>query len=181
MKIELSPAPAGGRSGRLMILPVIIVRRLRRQHIRRDRHQQLPQAGQPPRSLDAGPTDRTHVSLASWSTGNQFASKVRFAPDSSLEEDGFEPSIPLKKRVALFRLSGDASGRKRAEPQRALGAPIPRSQPGDKGHNGAHRGRGTEGSNASPSSGESRKPIGSFPQTASKPWWRVAGGPLLDA
>ena len=35
------------------------------------------------------------------------------------------------------------------------GAPIPRSQPCDKGDNGAHRGRGTEGSNPSPSSGES--------------------------
>jgi hypothetical protein len=51
--------------------------------------------------------------------------------------------------------AGDASGRKRAEPQRALGAPIPRSQPGDKGDNGAHRGRGTDGSNPSPFSGES--------------------------
>jgi hypothetical protein len=43
-----------------------------------------------------GPTDRTHVSLASWSTGNQFASKVRFAPDSPLEEGGFEGSVPPK-------------------------------------------------------------------------------------
>ena len=33
-----------------------------------------------------------------------------------------------------------------------FGAPIPRSPPCDKGDNGVHRGRGTEGSNPSPSS-----------------------------
>jgi hypothetical protein len=39
-----------------------------------------------------------------------------------------------------------------------FGAIIPRSQPCDKGDNGAHRGRGTEGSNPPPSSGESANP-----------------------
>ena len=51
------------------------------------------------------------------------------------EEDGFEPSVPLTKRVALFRRSGRCLKEETGEPQRALGAPIPRSQPGDKGDN----------------------------------------------
>src|SRR6202040_3529093 len=34
------------------------------------------------------------------------------------------------------------------------GAPIPRNPPCDKGDNGTHRGRGTEGSNPSPSKRE---------------------------
>src|SRR6202045_659697 len=47
-----------------------------------------------------------------------------------------------------------------------FGAPIPRSPPCDKGDNGAHRGRGTEGSNPSPSSGESIANPTSFDQRA---------------
>ena len=42
----------------------------------------------------------------------------------------------LSRNALLFSGgAGDASGRKRAEPQRALGAPVPPSQPGDKGDN----------------------------------------------
>src|ERR1700719_433063 len=58
---------------------------------------------------------------------------TRFVADSALEEDGFEPSVPLTKRVALFRRSGRCLKEEAGEPQGALGAPIPRSQPGDKG------------------------------------------------
>jgi hypothetical protein len=65
-----------------------------------------------------------------------------------------------------------------AEPQRALGAPIPRSQPGDKGDNGAHRGRGTEGSKPSPSRGESDEiRLGPHPRPPPRPAYACDTGP----
>jgi hypothetical protein len=96
-------------------------------------------------NLDAG--DRGIPAIAPRAKGSQ--ETLRWRKTDSKHRS-------LSRNALLFSGgAGDASGRKRGDLQRALGAPIPRSQPGDKGDNGAHHGRGTEGSNPSPSSGES--------------------------
>ena len=66
-----------------------------------------------------------------------FLPEIRFAPDSPLEEAGFEPPVPLAKRVGLSGGTGSAGEAKRAVSKASSIL------------------RGTEGSNLLPSSGES--------------------------
>jgi len=61
----------------------------------------------------------------------------QFVPDSALEEEGFEPPVPLAKRVGLSGGTGSAAEAKRAVWKSSSIL------------------RGTEGSNLLPSSGES--------------------------
>src|SRR6202030_1338960 len=84
--------------------------------------------------------------------------EVRFAPDSALEGDGFEPSVPHTKQPFWLPRS------------------VPQFAFGDK--NRLFR-AGTDGSNPFPSSGESRANLNFLEATANLASRAAGGGRLL--
>ena len=94
---------------------------------------------------------------SSW-TGTRSLSRARATTSTCASARRSSSSGTNRNRPKPYGRSvpwnGSPSRRKRLNRGVRRGAPIPRSQPCDKGDNGAHRGRGTEGSN--PGHGELR-------------------------